>query len=606
MAFAGAIRLLTAGTSLALRRRAPRRTWVVSRGDVGVPSASRAAVRQHSPRDFFRDSVQIAAALLVLSAILLPVRPLALWLGAGDTDLVAQLVAGLWLSKAMLCVHATLLLVAARVPLSSAPSAPLLALPRPEGRATRAERIVLWAIVALAAALRIRDLNSGLWYDEITTLVNHVRLPLSTMLSVYESQNQHQLYSLLAHGSITLFGDSAWALRLPAVLLGVASLPALYWFATMITTKREALLATALLAVSYHHVWFSQNARGYTGLLLGTIVASGLFLRLLELRTPRGWALPAAYAAVMAAAVYTHASAVFVGIAHGVVWLALLLRSRQGARGAAPWMPGAALVLSATLSLLLYSVVVPQFVETLLTPKMGGVSTDWKDPLWFLAESARGLVRGLPGGGIAVAGMLLVGTAGLTSWWRRSPAVTLLMVLPGIVTAAAVVAASHNLWPRFFFFAAAFAVLIAVRGVFALADVAYPARPRLLATAALVLLAVGSALTVPRAWRPKQDFAGARRFIEQVRAPGDAVVMVDLVRFPYERYLDAGWLAADSEAELEAIERGHRRTFVVYIFPTRLSAIRPDVWERIRRFYTEAAEFPGTLGGGEITVVVRG
>jgi hypothetical protein len=180
------------------------------------------------------------------------------------------------------------------------------------------------------------------------------------------------------------------------------------------------------------------------------------------------------------------------------------------------------------------------------------------------------------------------------------------MMLPGVVTAVAIVATGHNLWPRFFFFCAGFAMLIAVRGVYALAELVLPVRVRWVATAGLGLVILASALTVPRAWEPKQDFAGALHYIEQTRQPGDAVVMLDLVRFPYERYLDAGWLTADSEAELEAIERGHRRTFVVYIFPTRLSALQPDLWARIRRLYTEAAEFPGTLGGGEITVMVRG
>jgi hypothetical protein len=303
---------------------------------------------------------------------------------------------------------------------------------------------------------------------------------------------------------------------------------------------------------------------------------------------------------------YTHLSAVFVAIAHGVLWLILLLRHRARAAPDARWLPAGALLLSATLTVLLYALVLPQVVEAVTRPAMGGVETAWKNPLWFLAEAARGMSRGLPGGWLLAAGGLAIGGAGLTSWWRRSSAVTLLMTLPGIVTAIAIVATGHNLWPRFFFFCAGFAMLIAVRGIYAAGELVLAPRLQWVATAALLLLVAGSALTVPRAWQPKQDFAGAMRYIERTREPGDAVVMLDLVRFPYERYLEPGWLTADSAAELEAIERGHRRTFVVYIFPTRLSALQPEVWSRIRRLYTEAAEFPGTLGGGEITVMVRG
>src|SRR5262249_8230762 len=85
--------------------------------------------------------------------------------------------------------------------------------------------------------------------------------------------------TLLAHGSRAVFGDAAWSLRLPAVVFGVASIEALYLLGTVVTGRREALLAAALMAVSYHHVWFSQNARGYTGLLLFTLLSSWFLLQ---------------------------------------------------------------------------------------------------------------------------------------------------------------------------------------------------------------------------------------------------------------------------------------------------------------------------------------
>ena len=44
----------------------------------------------------------------------------------------------------------------------------------------------------------------------------------------------------------------------------------------------EALPAYPLIATSYHHVWFSQNARAYTTLALLRLVTSGLLLRVLR------------------------------------------------------------------------------------------------------------------------------------------------------------------------------------------------------------------------------------------------------------------------------------------------------------------------------------
>ena len=97
------------------------------------------------------------------------------------------------------------------------------------------------------------------------------------------------LYSVMAHGSIRLLGEQPWTLRLPAVFFGVVSIPALYFFGRMLTTNREALFACALMAVNYQHVWFSQNARGYTGMLLWTLLSSIFFLRCAHGGNRRDW-----------------------------------------------------------------------------------------------------------------------------------------------------------------------------------------------------------------------------------------------------------------------------------------------------------------------------
>jgi uncharacterized membrane protein len=47
----------------------------------------------------------------------------------------------------------------------------------------------------------------------------------------------------------------------------VASIGALYLLGRAVAGPTEALFAAALMTVAYHHVWFSQNARGYSGLL---------------------------------------------------------------------------------------------------------------------------------------------------------------------------------------------------------------------------------------------------------------------------------------------------------------------------------------------------
>ena len=470
--------------------------------------------------------------------------------------------------------------------------------PRPSPRT----RVVLAGLLIVGLALRLHDLGIGLWFDEIQTLVDYVRLPLGQILTTYDSQNQHLLYSVLARLSVDLFGDSGWSLRLPAALMGTASLWATYRLASRLTTEREALLATLLLTFSYHHVWFSQNARGYSGLLLFSLLGTEAFLRLIG-SAEAGWKTAVVYAACMALAIYTHVTAAFVVVAHAMVLAAIWWR--QARRLTTPVRRAlAGIFLAGTFSLQLYALVLPQFFETLLTPTMAGTETVWKDPLWLLTETLGGLARGLPGGWIALLAGMIVAGAGIWSYGRQSLTVLSLFLLPGLITMLAVLAMSHNLWPRFFFFSAGFAVMIAVRGVFTLSRVLFKNRGEVLATAGLVLVAAASALTVPRAWQPKQDYAGAAGFVEARRAPDDAIVTVDLTRYPYARYFGKSWDEVDNLAALEAAEGQHARTWVLYTFPIRLAAVQPEIWSRLESRYDTAAVFPGSVGGGAIVVLV--
>ena len=82
----------------------------------------------------------------------------------------------------------------------------------------RSAWLVLLGLTALGAVLRLHHLGSGLWFDEIKTLLDAVRPPLAEVLTNLAGDNDHPLYSVLAHLSIQAFGESAWSLRLPAAV----------------------------------------------------------------------------------------------------------------------------------------------------------------------------------------------------------------------------------------------------------------------------------------------------------------------------------------------------------------------------------------------------
>jgi len=165
--------------------------------------------------------------------------------------------------------------------------------------------------------------------------------------------------------------------------------------------------------------------------------------------------------------------------------------------------------------------------------------------------------------------------------------------------------AEHNLWPRFFFFAAGFGALIVMRGVFVVARLIWPSRARELALAVAAMLVLASATTVPRAWNPKQDYLAARNFVDRASQPGDAVVTVDMTEVPFIDMYGRPWLLAVNREQLASIEAAHARTFVLLTFPVRVAAISPELWAHVQRNYRKAAEFPGTVTGGEIIVMMR-
>src|SRR5947207_1375145 len=95
---------------------------------------------------------------------------------------------------------------------------------------TRRTAVMVVSFLTIVAAIfRLIALNRGLWFDEIVTLVESVRLPLAQIVTAYPGTNNHPLYAVLAHASIGLFGEHVWSLRLPAVVFGVISVPMIYW-----------------------------------------------------------------------------------------------------------------------------------------------------------------------------------------------------------------------------------------------------------------------------------------------------------------------------------------------------------------------------------------
>jgi uncharacterized membrane protein len=130
----------------------------------------------------------------------------------------------------------------------------------------------LLLITLLAAALRFYKLSVwSFWIDEIYT-VNHALAHFSTPQLILEHLPPHRnwvpISVILTAQAFNLWGINELNARLTAAIIGILTLPVLYFPVRKIFNIRVALITSLLLAVSPWHIEWSQNARFYTSLIL--------------------------------------------------------------------------------------------------------------------------------------------------------------------------------------------------------------------------------------------------------------------------------------------------------------------------------------------------
>jgi mannosyltransferase len=184
-----------------------------------------------------------------------------------------------------------------------------------------------WAIVALGAILRLVALgHKSFWLDEIAS-VAIARLPGPGFWSMlWHEEGNMALYYVLLRPWLH-FGVSEASVRLLSVLVGVASIFMMYALARLLVSETSARLTTLFFALNACAIAVSQEARGYSLLVLGALLSTYLFVRLVEQPT---YALALAYGVVTGLVLYCHYFGMLVPAAQAISLLVL-------PRGRRPW-----------------------------------------------------------------------------------------------------------------------------------------------------------------------------------------------------------------------------------------------------------------------------
>ncbi|MEO5701558.1 MAG: glycosyltransferase family 39 protein [Casimicrobiaceae bacterium] len=478
------------------------------------------------------------------------------------------------------------------------------------------EKAALTCILVIAACLRAFYLDSGLWYDEVFTLTHYVRIPAQQIVTDFSSFNNHIFYSLQAKASIDLFGESAWSLRLPALVFGVASVWATWLLARPMVGRSAALVAAFLLAVSSQHVWFSQNARGYTELLFWATLGTALFLR--AIRQP-GWAVAIGYAGCVIAAVYTQLSAAVFFAALGLVHVGALGWPRQRANhcGLTDVRMFAAYGAALVGTFLLYAPMLTQVHGTTRGVGGGGAArplAEWQNPLRALQE----IIHSADAFGVLAPITLIVVAFlcfhGVRLVARREPLAVALYALHVPLTVVVVTALSLRLWPRYFFIDAAFVMVCiaasanawAGRGASMLVNRWGVTSSMAQHVTLSVIVVVATIASVPPLTRhyayPKQDFAGAVALVERQRGPGDIVTSVGRASEALRSYYAPSWPVLAGADQLHTWLGEKRRVWLVIAFPGVTARNAPEVQAILQDRFEVVATLPGTLGDGTVLV----
>lgn len=557
-------------------------------------------------------AILLGALLDTVSATPLPPREI---LPAPPIEGVTLLRAGLILAGVVM-----LLMAVARTGYRRISPADRLASPPLEsagdiGAAT--SLLLLAAITAVALALRIANLGSDLWLDEITPLLDYGQASVGQVLVSYISSNSHLLNTLLVKVFVATFGEHEWIVRLPAALFGVGAVPVAYAVSRLALTRIESLCVSLLLAVSYHHVFFSQNARGYAAYLFFTLLSTVLLVRALREDQPRDWALFAVATVLNFTSVLISA---FVFAAHAAVVAAAAAAAARRGGSARPLLRRGAAVFAVTafLGFIVYAMIIPQayvYARGVYSDPSAGFSPL---SLEFVRELARGLSPGL-GAAAAVAAMPLAGAlvAGIWRLARRNWAMLAALGLPLAFQAGLLVVSGLVISPRLFLLALPLGIAALVAGIFAAARAAgaRAARPRLatpLVAIGVGLVSLGSLVQLREYYSvPKQAYRSSVAFAEEQRGPDGLVVVVHLAEAGFRYYTaHLGIDTSDTYYFVRSVDdfdrilaaNPGRRVVLVTTFSRALRLAHADLNDRIARDFTVVHTFPGSVGDGSISV----
>lgn len=374
----------------------------------------------------------------------------------------------------------------------------------------------------ILAALSLYDLGQrSLWLDEVASVV-YAKSSLADLLTLFNRNYDTadtlnmSLYYLVLHFWLGI-GETEARIRLLSVVFGVVTLIPIYLIGRQIAGTAGGVLAALVFSASQFAVRYSQEARGYTLLMLVSVTLTWLLLRAYERPS---FSRCLAYGLVAALGLYVHFFFVFVLLAHAL-W-AIATRSSISRRH----------FLAAAVPVVVAAIPIPLNIVGNPTVLV------WVPAL--SPDSVRNALVTVTGSQILVVMVEAIFLAVFVRRGDRRMWLLLSVILTPLVLAIAISAFKPILVGKYL---AAVVPAMAIMAGVLLASV----RPRVLQAAAILGLGLLLVTALPYVYgRPvTEDWRGAGRWVAQTAMPGDTIAYLGSIR-PMKYYL----ARADGPVEL--------------------------------------------------------
>lgn len=193
--------------------------------------------------------------------------------------------------------------------------------------------IVLVLILALGASLRLYGLEiQSFWNDELSSWS---RSNYDSLIEVIDKGVRPDVhppgYQIFLYFVEHYIGDSEAVLRFPSAIAGIFSILVIFLVGQRLYSYREGLIGASFMAVLWCPIYYSQEARAYSMLLLFTLLAAYFWIDMvMSLDTGKkiSYYVTFAYIATAITASYLHYYGVFFVMLQGVLATLVLFRKR--------------------------------------------------------------------------------------------------------------------------------------------------------------------------------------------------------------------------------------------------------------------------------------